>query len=312
MDLLSIAEHNSKKRRPVFYGILGMLSVIRGYNILVIIIAQYLASIFVFRPEKHLQDILLDGHLFLTVLATSCVIAAGYIINNFYDSEVDKINKPLKSKIDSFVSQNTKLYTYFSLNALGFFLGFLVSWKAALFFSVYIFLIWLYSHKLKRYPIPGLLFASLLGLLPFFVIFVYHKNISEVIVTHAAFLFCILLIRELLKDLENLKGLFVFNYQTVTVKYGEHFTKILISIIILMSFNPIYFLWKYPEIGLMKYYFYFVFIVLIGFVFLLWKAQTKLQYSLLHNVVKILLVLGVFSLALIDTTVIIGRILNRL
>lgn len=312
MDLLEISENNKKAKRPFFYGIVGMLSVMRGYNILVVVIAQYLASVFIFSPDKPLGTILLDFHLFVTVLATSLVIAAGYIINNFYDTEIDRVNKPIKSRIDNFVSQKIKLKTYFVLNFLGFLLGFIVSWRAALFFAVYIFLIWLYSHKLKKYPAIGLLSSSMLAMLPFFVVFVYHKNISEIIFTHASFLFFIITIRELIKDLEGIKGAFVNDFQTIPIKYGERFTKILISLIVILSLNPIYFLWKYPEIGLMKYYFYLVFAVFMFFPVFLWRASSIKQYNLLHNVLKFLIVLGVFSLALIDTTVLISRILEKL
>ena len=312
MRLLETSKQNRKSTSPIFYGILGMFSVMRGYNILVVVIAQYLASIFIFSPETSLKSILFDSHLFITVLATSLVIAAGYIINDFYDSDLDKINKPIKSKIDNFVSQKTKLKTYFLLNAVGFLLGFIVSWRAALFFAVYIFLIWFYSHKLKKHPLSGLLSSSVLAMLPFFVVFVYHKNISEIIFTHAAFLFFIILIRELIKDLEGIKGAFVNDYQTIPVKYGERFTKMLISVIVVISLNPIYFLWKYPEIGEMKYYFYLVFAVFLIFPFFLWRAASVKQYNILHNVLKFLIVLGVISLVLIDTSVLITRILQKM
>mgnify|MGYP000194238251 CR=1 FL=1 len=144
MDLLEISKNNSKNNQPFYVKMLSLFSVVRGYNILLIVIAQYLASIFIFSPEKSLRYVLLDIDLYFIVLATTCVIAAGYIINNFYDFETDKINKPLKSKIDAIVSQRIKLRIYFFLNFLGFCFGFLVSWRASLFFSVYIFLIWFY------------------------------------------------------------------------------------------------------------------------------------------------------------------------
>ena len=149
MDLLEISKKNSKKNYPFYIKLLSLFSVVRGYNILLIVIAQYLASIFIFSPEKSLKYVLLDLDLYFIVLSTICVVAAGYIINNFYDSESDKINRPLKSKIDSIVSQKIKLRIYFLLNFIGVCFGFLVSWRATLFFSIYIFLIWFYSHKLK-------------------------------------------------------------------------------------------------------------------------------------------------------------------
>ncbi|MDD3721678.1 MAG: geranylgeranylglycerol-phosphate geranylgeranyltransferase [Lutibacter sp.] len=311
MDLLNIAKKNNKKNAPFYIKLLSLFSVVRGYNIALIVIAQYLASIFIFSPEKALRHVLLDINLYFIVLSTICVIASGYIINNFYDFEADKINRPIKATIDSIVTQKTKLQIYFLLNFLGVIFGFLVSWRAALFFSVYIFLIWFYSHKLKKYPLTGFLSAAILAILPFFAVFVYYKNFSEIIFTHAAFLFFILLIRELIKDLEGIKGDFIHNYQTIAVKYGEHFTKMLITILAFLTLNPIYFLLKYPEIGGMRYYFYVSGIVLFLFVFFLWFSKNKNIYTILHFVLKLMLLAGVFSLALIDYSVIINKILLK-
>lgn len=300
----------TKKKYSLFFKFLSLLSVVRGYNIAIIVLAQYLAAIFIFSPEQTLSNVIFNLDLYFLVLATMCVIASGYIINNFYDSKKDLINKPIKSKIDSIVSQKIKLKIYFFLNFIGVVFGFLVSWRAALFFAIYIFLIWLYSHKLKKYPLIGLFSASILSILPFFAIFIYYKNFSEIIFTYAAFLFFVLLIRELLKDLENIKGDIVQNYQTIPVTYGEHFTKILITLLIFLTMNPVYFLWEYPEIGMMKYYFYFVGIVFFFFLIYLWKANTKKDYVILHNTIKLIILIGVLSIMLIDTSVIIKRILS--
>ena len=303
-------EPMTQKKYSLFFKFLSLLSVVRGYNIAIIVLAQYLAAIFIFSPEQTLSNVIFNLDLYFLVLATMCVIASGYIINNFYDSKKDLINKPIKSKIDSIVSQKIKLKIYFFLNFIGVVFGFLVSWRAALFFAVYIFLIWLYSHKLKKYPLMGLFSASILSILPFFAIFIYYKNFSEIIFTYAAFLFFVLLIRELLKDLENIKGDIVQNYQTIPVTYGEHFTKILITLLIFLTMNPVYFLWEYPEIGMMKYYFYFVGIVFFFFLIYLWKANTKKDYVILHNTIKLIILIGVLSIMLIDTSVIIKRILS--
>lgn len=312
MDLLKTAENNTPKKPkkyPFYYKFFSLLSVVRGYNIVVIVIAQYLASIFIFAPEKSLRYILLDLDLYFIVLATICVIASGYIINNFYDVDIDKINRPQKTKIDSIVNQKTKLNIYFFLNFLGFGFGLLVSWRAALFFAIYIFLIWFYSHKLKQYPLIKLFSAAILAILPFFVIFVYFKNFSTIIFTHASFLFFILLIRELIKDLESIEGDIVNNFITIPIKYGEKFSKVLIIFIAFLTLSPIYFLLKYPEIGLMKYYFYFSILVLFIFLILLWRSNSKQNYILLHNILKFLILAGIFSLAFIDTSVIINRII---
>lgn len=309
MNLLELAKQNSKRNAPLYIKLLSLFSVIRGYNIFLIVLAQYLAAIFIFAPEKVVKDVLFDLDLYFIVLASISVIAAGYIINNFYDSETDRINRPIKSKIDAYVDQRTKLRIYFLLNFIGVLFGFMVSWRAGLFFSVYIFLIWFYSHKLKKYPLLGLFSAAVLSILPFFAVFVYFKNFSEVIFVHASFLFFILLIRELVKDLENLRGDFTHNYQTIAVKYGERFTKMLITLLIVLTFNPIYFLLNYEEIGGMRYYFYFSSGFLVLFGIFIWMANNRKHYKVLHVMLKVLIALGVMSLSLIDYSVIINRLI---
>ncbi len=310
MDLLKIANTNTKKKAPFYFKFLSMLSVVRGFNIVAIITAQYLAAIFIFSPQKSLLSVLTNVHLYFIILATASTIAAGYIINNFYDKEKDLINKPIKAELDNFISKKTKLQVYFLLNFIGFIFGLLVSWRAALFFAVYIFLIWFYSHKLKKQPLTGLFSAAILGLLPFFAIFVYYKNFSEVIFVHASFLFFILLIKELIKDLENIKGDMVHSYLTIPIKYDEQFTKILISFFIIFTISPIYFILNYPEIGDMKYYFYFAMVVLFVFSILLYIAKTKKDYLILHNIIRILILIGIVSLMFIDTSVILDKIIG--
>lgn len=312
MDLLEKAILNKKKDSPFIYKFFSLFSVVRLYNLVLIFIAQLLSSIFIFAPNQTLEHTLIDYKLWLLIIGTSAVIAAGYIINHFYDKGKDAINRPIKNSIDTYISQKTKLTSYFILNFLGVFLALIVSWKAALFFSTYIFLIWFYSHKLKRFPLTGLFGSAFLSILPFFVLFAYYKNYSEIIFVHASYLFFLLLIKELLKDLENIKGDMLYNYQTIVIKYGEHFTRMLIVLIILLSMLPIYFITKYPEIGWMKYYFVFSVFGLTMIGLLIWFSHSNYRYLLLYNLIKLLIVTGVFSLMFIDTSVIIERIIARL
>jgi len=303
---------STSKPISIFYKLLSLFSVVRGYNILVLVGAQYLAAVFIFSPQKSLRFVLLDFHLFFIVFASVCVVAAGYIINNFYDVKIDQINRPIKTNLDGFVKQQTKLEIYFLLNFLGFFSGWLVSFKAALFFAVYIFSIWLYSHKLKKHPFIGLLFVTVLTILPFFAVFLYYKNFSKIIFIHATFLFLVLLLRGLIKDLENIRGAIGNNYTTFPVKYGERKTRKLGIVIILSTLIPAVVLLLDPSIGYMSYYFYFSLFTLIFIAFFLWKANLRNQYVLLHNVLKILLLLGILSLLFIDPSVVVERVIDRL
>ncbi|CAM1351593.1 geranylgeranylglycerol-phosphate geranylgeranyltransferase [Tenacibaculum insulae] len=292
--------------------IFSLLSVIRGYNILVLIAAQYLAAIFIFSEQKSVKPILFDWHLLYLVIATVATVAAGYIINNFYDKKSDKINRPIKSGIDSYIKQETKLSLYFLLNFIGFGFGWLVSMRAAFFFAIYIFGIWFYSHKLKKHPFVGLISVTTLTILPFFVVFVHYKNFSKVIFVHAIFLFLIIMIRELIKKLENIKGAIINNYNTFPVKYGEKNTKKLIILLMILTLIPIGILFNYPAIEYMKYYFYLAAFTLFFIGFYTWKANKTNQYRLLHNILKVLLLIGVFSLLFIDKSLILDKVVTVL
>lgn len=290
---------------------LGLFSVVRGYNVILLTIAQYLSAVFVFDVEATLKETLLDWHLHLVVLATICVVSAGYIINDFYDANIDAINKPVKTKIGNWISQKTKLHTYFTLNFIAFVLGIFVSWKAAVFFSSYIFLIWLYSHKLQKDPVVRVLAVTVLDLLPFFVIFVYYENISGLIITHGVYLYLLVVLKELIKDFERAKGAVLMNRKTLVLRYGERKIKNSICVFLSLLSIPTYYLLSLPEVGLMRYYFFTSFVWIPVFVFFLFRAKQNRDYFLLHNLIRIVLVIGVFSLCFIDTSVLLIRILKE-
>jgi 4-hydroxybenzoate polyprenyltransferase len=295
--------------------IVSLFSVVRGYNIPIIVLAQYLSAIFILAPEIRALDILLDFYLFLIVFASAITIASGYIINNFYDSQKDLINRPNKSMLDRLVSQKTKLNVYFSLNFLAVLMASIVSWRAFLFFSAYIFMIWFYSHKIKKYPIIGNLMSALLAVTPFFAILLYfynkisfeeienHMSHFVVISAHAVFLFLLLLIREMIKDLENLKGDLVTDYRTIPVLYGEKISKQIITALTFLTIVPVYVLVNIHDVGYMDIYFYICFGVLLFFLIYLWQSNSKEQFLRLHNVLKFLIVSGVFCIILINPSV---------
>lgn len=293
----------SRKSKLFLTKILSFFSVVRGYNIFVIVLAQYLAAIFILSPEIRALDVILDYQLFILVLASSLTIASGYIINNFYDAKKDLINRPRKAMIDRLVSQQTKLKVYFAINFIVVLITGIVSWRASLFFSVYIFLIWFYSHKLKKYPIIGNFTAAVLAVLPFFGILLYYKNFYHVIFAHAIFLFLLIFIRELIKDLENIEGDLVANYRTIPVLFGEKTAKNIIAVLTISTVIPVYYLVDVFNIGYMDIYFYISLLVLLFFLIQLGKAKTKPEYLKLHFLLKFIIVAGVFCIVLIEPSV---------
>jgi 4-hydroxybenzoate polyprenyltransferase len=117
----------------------------------------------------------------------------------------------------------------------------------------------------------------------------------------------------MIKDLENIKGDIANDYQTVSVMFGESTAKKIITLLTILTIVPIYFLVEIFEVGYMDIYFYVSLIILIFFLQKLWKSNSKPDYLKLHNILKFLVVSGVFCIVLIKPEVLVhGRRLLKL
>jgi len=114
--------------------------------------------------------------------------------------------------------------------------------------------------------------------------------------------------RELTKDLENLKGDLAWNYKTIPIIYGEKASKIMLSVLGILALVPAYFLVNHFQIGKMSYFFYLAVSIIGIFLIMLWNSKTKTHYLLLHNRLKIIIVVGVFSILLIDVELLLNHL----
>ena len=299
----------TKVQKQLILKLFSMFVVVRGFNLAMIVVAQYITAIFIMAPNQSLSEVLLDRTLFALILASVAAIASGYIINNFYDSEKDSINRPQQVSVEKMVSQNTKLILYFILNISVIIAASSVSFRAVLFFSVYRFAIWFYSHKIKKRPVVGNLTSAILTITPFFAIFLYYKNFSSLIFVFGFYLFLVLSMRELIKDLQNLKGDLLQNYKTIPVVYGEKYAKLMIIVLVVCNVSVTIFLLKSYALERMDYFFYTSISLLFVVLLLLPKAQSRQQYSRIHILLKLLVLLGVFSIVLLNPSLILSKIL---
>ena len=284
--------------KSTLFKFFSLFSVIRIYNILIIVTAQYLTSIFILSPNIDIIKIIFDPYLFLIILCSSIAIGSGYIINNFYDEEKDLINRPIKYNIDKAVKKNTKLKFYLFLNFVVIALAFVISYRAIIFFSLYIFFLWLYSHKLKRILFIGNLFYSILTVTPFFAILLYYKNIDLIIIAYALFLFFIILLKDITKDLKNLIGDFSLNYQTIPVVFGEKFTKAIITLITTINIILVLNLYLNFNRGLMEIFYFLSIVTLFLFLIKLYKSSNIHDYLFLHNILRFIITIGIISIFL--------------
>ena len=287
----------SDKNSLTLTKILGAFYVVRIHNIFLLLLAQYLTSIFILSGSESWK-IIFDNNLFLVILCSTICIVSGFIINDYYDTKKDSINTPIKFKLGESIKDKTKLFLYFFLNLLVVLVSSLISMRAIVFFSIYIFFIWFYTHKLRKLVFIGNLFYSILTITPFFAILLYFKKIEFIIIAYALFLFFILLLKDIVKDMKNLKGDFSANHKTIPVVFGESFTKTLVSLLSIINIFLILNLFLNFNSGFMFYFYALALVVMGYFLFRLYFSTSTAQYQYLHNLLRFLITIGVFSIVL--------------
>lgn len=291
---------NPLSLRKLFIKTLALFTVIRGYNIAMLVLAQFMASLFIFNNNQNHLEILLDRHLIFIILASAFSAAAGYIINNFYDLEKDAFQRPLQNYIERFISQNFKLNTYLALNILALGIAAMVSLRVALFFLVYQFLVWFYSHKINKLVWLNNIWSVMLMVFPFFALFLYYENFSTIIFFHAGFLFLLLLITDILKDLTTYTVDAIYNYSTLPLVYGEKKTKFVLTILMVLISGLSLYMWGNSATGYMRYFFLLTSLLMIILLIPLYQNSSKTGYKIFHLVFKLLIGFGIFNMVFID------------
>jgi 4-hydroxybenzoate polyprenyltransferase len=267
----------------------------RVWNLFIIALAQYLTAAFLIDFST-----LLDHRLFILSVSTVMVAAGGYIINDYYDVKIDLINKPDRVVIGKSITRRYAILYHTLLSMGGVFLGLFLSWKIAAVNFACASLLWWYSANLKRRPFIGNLVVALLTGVAIWLVDSLYKTGHMLIITYASFAFFITLIREIIKDMEDLKGDQTFGCQTLPIVWGMRKTKYLIYLIVAVFLVTIVLLNHYYNNLPINYFVVFLFVPMFWFLIRLASADTRKDYTWLSGFCKIILVLGIFSMAFID------------
>jgi len=220
---------------------LALLSQIRWYNILLLLLGQYLAAVYVFADKYARIPLLTDAGTHLSIWASALILASGFLINTFYDIEADSINRPRQTSFERLVRKSTSLRVAGILLFSGLLIAFSVSWRALGYYGLYAFLLWLYSHRLRNIPFVGHASAAIIGLMPFFGISVYHDFISIPTLAYGMLLGLALFSRELVKDLLGFKGDIIAGKVNVAAVYGTGKVQLVLVINTVLAWTPAYF-----------------------------------------------------------------------
>ena len=273
-----------------------VMKLVRWPNLLIIFVTQYFTAIFLAEAGIPLRHVIADPFFFLLCLSTILIAAGGYIINDYYDIKIDYLNKPDRVIIGKGLNRRTALFVHVIVSVLGVSIGLLAGWKIGVTSFFAGFMLWLYSNQLKRLPFLGNLSIAVLTGMSIFIISFYYGSNSSLVLAYSLFGFFSTLIREIIKDIEDLKGDETFGCKTLPILWGVRRTKAFILFLIFI-FAAIFILIIRPYHILMLY-FYLVLLTLplLGFVWKLVTADTKKEFADLSRMAKIIMILGIGSM----------------
>ena len=286
-------------KNPFFYRIsqfVGFLLGARVFVALLLTFALYVSIFFLFNREESLRNFVFDFKVHAIVFCTILSILAGGIINQFYDREKDQLTKPFRTRIQKFLKQKYFLYAYLTLNLISLGIAVLISPRVFFYFLVYQFLMWFYSHKLsKMLIINNLTFVSL-TVYPFFGMWVYYKTFSEKIFLMAIFLFVILVMIDIIKDLLTKNADKVFNYNTIPIVLGSKATRVILSFLSVVLIGISMLIIHEDGIhNMMNLYFSLGLFIIIFALYLLLNPIKKANFFAI-NILRVWVFVGIFAM----------------
>lgn len=268
----------------------GFLSLIRIQNVLILACIQALVSYRFILHNNLLETTIL-------IIGTSFIVAGGNIINDYYDLEIDKINKPHKTLFTDFFSSFSFLSIYTILNLAAILLASITSFNLMLFFIGVILALWLYSFFFKQKILIGNFIVAILSGLSLLSVGIYYHQYDHILWLFSLFSFLMTLVRELIKDVEDVEGDQQGGCTTFPIVYGITKSKLLLYVyLLLINILLIYFLinqpfeWRFSIWGLV--------IIVLSIVLTLFisKAEEYKDFAKISSFCKKMMIVGTFGI----------------
>jgi 4-hydroxybenzoate polyprenyltransferase len=274
--------------------ITALFRLTRTWNLLILVFAQYFTAWFLLKA-----DIFTDWRLLLLCASSALIAAGGYVINDYYDVKIDLVNNPNRVVVGRSVPRRHAILLHGLLSVAGIGLAVFVSWWIVAINIFSVSLLWFYSNLLKRLPFVGNFAVALLTGLSIGVLNILYDVFNPLVIVYAVFAFFMTLVREIIKDMEDLKGDNTYGCKTIPIVWGIRKTKNLLYVIIgffgvaVLLINQLYV--KLQVI----YFLMLLFVPLAWLVAQLVKADTKKDYSWLSSFCKVIMLLGILSMAIV-------------
>ncbi|MCF6346673.1 MAG: geranylgeranylglycerol-phosphate geranylgeranyltransferase [Flavobacteriaceae bacterium] len=303
--------------------VIAFLQLIRWKNLVMIVCIQLLFK-YIYFSVFSVATTLSGFDFSILLLATITIAAAGYIINDIYDVEADKINKPNKVIIGKKISKKQGYNYYYLLNSIGLIAGLYVAYRINKLSFIAIFIITalllkVYNSDFKKRPLTGNIIVSLLVSLSILIVGVFDvipaitdENVVEqyhafrVLIDYSVFAFMFMLLREIVKDIEDVNGDKKLKMKTLPILLGRRRAK---NIVFALSFVPLILVTLYSFNNfsnvpfILAYMLIIVMLPLLHFMTKIIYAKTKKDYTYASNLLKFIMLLGMLSILIISLNI---------
>jgi 4-hydroxybenzoate polyprenyltransferase len=300
----------------------AFLKLIRIQNLIIIAFTQYMIRWCLLYPLLKVHDFelqLSNFNFFLLVLSTVMIAAAGYIINDYFDVAIDRVNKPERLVIDKGVKRRVAMGAHTVINILAILIALYVSHQAGTMKLSIVHILcaiglWFYSTNFKRQFLIGNIMISLFTALVPFIVGLYellpvHKIYAEMIdetslqeewrfvLGISFFAFIVTLLREIIKDMEDVEGDTKYGCKTMPIVIGIKASKnISIALAIITMIFLVYFQTIKWATGNLLGSLYIGIALQIPFIYLIYKlitAKEKKDFKVSGNTAKLIMLTGV-------------------
>lgn len=298
--------------------LLSYLRLIRLPNLLLIIVTQLLIKYALFETFG-IATTFSNFGFFLLCFSTVCIAAAGNVINDIYDVETDRINKPRKAVVGTKIPEKTAYNFYIILTITGVGIGFYLSnlIEKPGFSAIFIIisaLLYLYATYLKQLLLVGNLVISGLVSMVIIIMGLYEllpaitpqnqqtqSIIFSILLDYAFFAFLINWLREMIKDQEDITGDYNTGRNSLPILVGkERANRIIFLVGLIPLAAVIYYMYEYlfHNIFAVLYALFLIVGPLLFFLANLWTAKSKRHFRQLSLILKLIMIFGLLSIGL--------------
>jgi len=268
-------------------------------NLLIVILTQYMTRIFLIGPKHDWKSIITDPQMFLICFSTLLIAAAGYIINDYFDVKIDLVNKPQRVVIGRYLKRRLAISVHQIFNVAGVLIGLLINKWIGLVYIISVTLLWFYSERYKRMPFFGNFIVSLLTGLSLLVISLQYPSNREMVIVYAVFSFFISIVREIIKDMEDIKGDKAHGCRTLPIIWGIRKTKTFLFGVIALFLAILFTMSTSFSSDLQRFALLSVTLPVLVIVYHIFKADTIRKFALLSTLCKITMLWGLSTMLLV-------------